>query len=65
MQKLVTVVMSASTGRARDTAEYLEEYLKDGWTINSLTEIRGTSPNSGNTSYEEYLRAWFAVVLEK
>jgi len=65
MQKLVTVVLSASTGRSREITEYLEEYLKDGWKVVSLTEIHGLGQNSGNSGYQEYLHAWFAAVLEK
>ncbi len=65
MQKLVTIMISASTGRSRDISEHLEELLKDGWKINSLTEIRGLDQNSNSSGYEEYLRAWIAVVLEK
>lgn len=69
MQKLVTLFLSDDDDDDIEVQEHLEEYLEDGWQIESITTLgAGAGYGAGGESEAEghcYVAAWLAVVLEK
>ena len=64
MQKLVALYLSNYTADRMlhedgDKREYLEDYLKLGWRVVSVTPLGSVAPDNGPTS------TWAMVLLEK
>ncbi len=64
MQKLLAVYLSNYTADRMlhedgDTREYLEEHLKAGWRVVSITPLGSVSPDNNPTA------TWAMVLLEK
>ena len=69
MQKLVTIFLADHDDDDMDVQEHLENYLEDGWSIESVTPFgAGVGRSPGGESDEDgecYLAGWLAVVLKR
>ncbi len=69
MQKLVTIFLSDDDDDDMEVQEHLEEFLEDGWHIQTMTPLgAGAGYGAGGESDAEghcYVAGWLAVVLEK
>ena len=69
MQKLVTLFLSDDDDDDIEVQEHLDEYLEEGWHIQSITTLgAGAGYGAGGESEGEghcYVAGWLAVVLEK
>jgi len=68
-QKLVTIFLSDDDDDDMEVQEHLQEYLEDGWKIESLHRVgTGAGYGAGGEADAEghcYVAGWLAVLLEK